>query len=127
MTEPITGRKDRTWLYVGLVFAIFWGAYLAFFGPAKQVTTLQMMTDGTSNTVAVVEARNAVPWTKPDDLPFDPNANAPLLGAGSPHPGGFNALFADGSVRFLKSTIDLQTLKALITTNGTEVIAPGKF
>lgn len=35
MTEPITGRKDRTWLYVGLVFAIFWVGYLAFFGPAK--------------------------------------------------------------------------------------------
>lgn len=35
MTEPITGKQDRTWLYVGLVFAIFWGAYLAFFGTAK--------------------------------------------------------------------------------------------
>ena len=27
--------------------------------------------DGTSNTIAVVESKEAVPWTKPDDLPFD--------------------------------------------------------
>ena len=51
----------------------------------------------------------------------------PLYGAGSPHPGGFNALFADGSVRFIKNTIDPQVFKALITTHGGEVIAPDRF
>ena len=31
------------------------------------------VTDGTSNTIGVVEAKTAVPWTKPDeDIPFDP-------------------------------------------------------
>jgi hypothetical protein len=29
--------------------------------------------DGTANTLLVVEAANGVPWTKPEDLPFDPN------------------------------------------------------
>src|SRR5207244_2364868 len=30
---------------------------------------IQNFTDGTSNTITVAEAREAVPWTKPDDIP----------------------------------------------------------
>ena len=46
--------------------------------------------DGTSNTVLVVEAATAVPWTKPDELPYDPNGMLPSLGGhfnptGKPH------------------------------------------
>jgi prepilin-type N-terminal cleavage/methylation domain-containing protein/prepilin-type processing-associated H-X9-DG protein len=37
------------------------------------------------------------------------------------HSGGANAVFADGSVRFLKSSISIQTLAALITRAGGEV------
>ena len=80
--------------------------YRVFTGPgalfeAGKRTGLQDVTDGTSNTILAVEAKEAVPWTKPDsDLAFDPNAAASLYGAGSPHPGGFKAAFADGSVRF---------------------------
>ena len=85
------------------------------------------VTDGTSNTIMIVEAKEAVPWTKPDDLSFDPAAAPSLRGAGSPHPGGFHASMADGSVRFLKNTIDLNVLRALITRAGGEVIAAGAF
>ena len=73
------------------------------------------------------EAKEAVPWTKPDDLPFDPQAAPSLYGAGSPHPGGFNCGFADGSVRFIKNSINLQVFKALITRAGGEVIAADSF
>ena len=45
------------------------------------------ITDGTSNTIAVVEAKEAVAWTKPDDLPFAGQADRSLYGAGSSHPG----------------------------------------
>ena len=38
-------------------------------------------------------------------------------------PDGFNALFADGSVRYIKKSINPATLKALITRNGGEVIS----
>ena len=85
-------------------------------------TKIVDVTDGTSNTIMVVEAKEAVPWTKPDDLPFDPAAAPSLLGAASTHPGGFNALFANGSVRFLKTSISVQTFRALITCAGGEVI-----
>jgi prepilin-type processing-associated H-X9-DG protein len=70
----------------------------------------------------VAESATAVPWTKPEDLGFDPENPGSLFGAGSDHPGGFNALFADGSVRFIKQTIFIDTLRALITRAGGEVI-----
>jgi prepilin-type processing-associated H-X9-DG protein len=104
-----------------------WAGPKTLFADPRQPTSVRTIIDGTSFTIAVTEAKTAVPWTKPDDLPFDPKSNVPLLGAGSVHPGGFNVLFCDGSVRFLKSTIDPATLKALITTNGGEPIDPTKF
>jgi prepilin-type processing-associated H-X9-DG protein len=90
-------------------------------------TPIQSVTDGTSNTIMVVESTDAVPWTKPDDLKFDPNAKPSLYGAGSPHPGGFQAAFADGSVRFIKNTINVQVWKALITRASGEVIAADAY
>jgi len=98
----------------------------AMLEPGRKVP-IQDVTDGTSNTVLVVESSGEVPWTKPDDLPFDPAAAPSLYGAGSKHPGGFNATFADGSVHFLKTTIRPEVLKNLITRDGGEVIGPGDF
>jgi prepilin-type processing-associated H-X9-DG protein len=81
--------------------------------------------DGTSNTVLVAECGNPVEWTRPDDMPFTPKGPAPPVG--SKHPGGYNALFADGSVRFLKSTMTGQFLEALITRAGGEVISSDAY
>ncbi|HEY1188294.1 MAG TPA: DUF1559 domain-containing protein [Gemmata sp.] len=47
--------------------------------------------------------------------------------ASSPHPGGIQALFADGSVRFLSADITLYTWWYLCTPAGGEIIAPGAF
>ncbi len=98
----------------------------ALFDPTKTVG-IQQVTDGTSNTLAVVEGKTPVIWTKPEDITFDPKAKPSLLDAGSNHPGGFNALMADGSVRFIKLTINLQTFWALITRAGGEVIGVDAF
>jgi prepilin-type N-terminal cleavage/methylation domain-containing protein/prepilin-type processing-associated H-X9-DG protein len=42
--------------------------------------------------------------------------------ANSRHPGGVNVALADGSVRFIKSTVNIQAWRALGTRNGAEVI-----
>ena len=38
------------------------------------------------------------------------------------HPAGANTVFADGSVHFLKATLDLRTLRALVTIQAGEVV-----
>jgi Protein of unknown function (DUF1559) len=76
--------------------------------------------DGLSDTVMVVEAGEAVPWTKPDDLPYDPKKPLPRLGGMCKD--GFHALFGDGSVKFIKKKVDPKILHALITRDGGEVI-----
>ncbi|MFO0959194.1 MAG: DUF1559 domain-containing protein [Isosphaeraceae bacterium] len=81
--------------------------------------------DGTSNTVMVVEAASTVEWTRPDDLPYQPNGPLPPLG--SSHPGGENVLMMDGSVRFLKSSISELVLRALFTRSGGEVVTADAY
>jgi prepilin-type processing-associated H-X9-DG protein len=59
-----------------------------------------------------------------------PNSNASdgqYMGSTSNHPGGCNFLFADGSVRFLKSSISLKTYWALGTRANGEVISSDSY
>jgi hypothetical protein len=66
---------------------------------ADKPTRVKDITDGTSNTIMIVEVDDdhAVIWTKPEDLPFDPKDPAKGLGRFF---GGFNTALCDGSVRF---------------------------
>ena len=96
------------------------------FTPDFKPLRFEDFTDGLMNTLLVGESRQAVPWTKPDDLSFD--TALPLFGLGSQHgyhDNGFNVLLADGSVRFLKKVIALNVLRALLTRNGGEVWCEG--
>ena len=43
------------------------------------------------------------------------------------HPGGVNALFADGSVRFIKSTVNLGAFRSILTLGGGEVVSADAF
>jgi RNA polymerase sigma factor (sigma-70 family) len=70
-------------------------------------------TDGLSQTVLVAEAAKAVPWTKPEDLPYA--ADKPLPRFGGMFDGDFNAAFGDGSVRLLAKDADAEHLRAALT------------
>lgn len=78
------------------------------------------VTDGTSNTILIVEASEQVPWTKPDDLPFAPSQPLPKLGGFKP--GGFYALFADGSIHYIPDSTPESNIKAMITREGGEAV-----
>jgi hypothetical protein len=98
------------------------GENLIFDG-TKEGARIKTILDGTSKTIALVDAADdrAVIWTKPDDLAYNPEE--PLAGlAGGHHAAIFNAAWADGSVRAVSLDIDLDTLRALFTKDGGEVI-----
>jgi hypothetical protein len=71
------------------------------------------ITDGTSNTLLVVEAARPVPWTSPRDLPYDPKGPLPKLGR--MFPGLFLFSTADGAVHRGRRDFDAQTLRLAIT------------
>jgi prepilin-type N-terminal cleavage/methylation domain-containing protein len=50
-----------------------------------------------------------------------------LLASRSRHPGGVSAVLGDGSVRFIKNSINLITWRALSTTRGGEIISADAF
>jgi RNA polymerase sigma factor (sigma-70 family) len=102
----------------GTYYQVFIGKDTVF-EPGEKITLISI-TDGTSNTLMVVEAADTVSWTKPEDLTFDPKKPLPKLGA--EFPDTFLAGFCDGSVRQLPRNLDANTLRALITRNGGEVV-----
>jgi hypothetical protein len=94
----------------------------ALYSSPKDEPTIKDITDGTSHTIMLVavDDQHAVVWTKPDDLPFDPQD--PKKGIGRVYPEGLPAAFCDGSAHLLRRTIDPETLKALFTRAGGETI-----
>jgi prepilin-type N-terminal cleavage/methylation domain-containing protein len=92
-----------------------------------RVTSIDMIKDGTSNTIALMETNvDLGPWARGGTSTlrgFDP-ADAPPIGDNRPfggrHKGGTNAALADCSVRFLGSSITPKTLAAAITIAGGE-------
>ncbi len=64
-------------------------------------------------------------WDSVDENDGGPTFMA--LNASSKHPGGVNALFADGSVRFIKNSISPVTWTALGTIAGGEVVSADQY
>lgn len=91
-----------------------------FFGGPKG-GTFNQITDGTSQTIMIVEAddAHAVVWTKPEDLAVD--LDDPLKGLENKTTGGFNTAFFDGSVQFFPNTMTKKNFRALLTPAGGEV------
>ena len=55
---------------------------------------------------------------------IDSGANDEIF---SYHSGGANCLFGDGSVRFLKDSINLVVLRSIVTIAGGEVISSDQY
>jgi hypothetical protein len=95
----------------------------AVFERGKGPQSLIHFTDGTSNTIMVVETGEAVPWAKPADLAYDPKGPLPKWG----FPGSDTVLVAlgDGSTRALNlRKVSDQTLRGALTHSGGEVLGP---
>ena len=103
--------------------------YQSFSGPGALMggkpVKFQNILDGTSNTFMVIEAGDAVAWTKPADVAFD--AKKPLPKLGGIFDGAFNVAMCDGSVRFIAKGVNAENLKKYITIAGGEVSADGDF
>jgi hypothetical protein len=98
--------------------------------PGAKAVKFGDMTDGTSNTILVVEVQHSgIHWMEPRDLdvtqlPLSLNApRGPCIS--SEHKHGAHVGLADGSVRFLPNDLPSPTLRALLTIDGREsVILP---
>ena len=71
------------------------------FPPDGRKISFAQISDGTSNTIMVVESKRDVHWAKPEDIAYDPKTLANQLGGFTP--GEFSVAIADGSIRTLRN------------------------
>lgn len=113
--ETAQTKQLTNYVAVTAADAIFSGA---------RATNLRDITDGTSQTIAIAEARNhAVHWMQPDDVTateFVIDVQAAVHEHHANHLGGLQCLLADGSVCFISSQTAVKTIHGLITRNGKE-------
>jgi prepilin-type processing-associated H-X9-DG protein len=94
-----------------------------------RVTKLADIRDGTSRTMMLAETGvGHAPWSAggPTSVRGVDPATRPYLGRGRPfggyHPGGANVAMADGSVRFVRESVDPRVFEALATIAGGEAL-----
>lgn len=116
---PPPGKRKKVPAY-HTICKVFVGKGAAFEG-REGLRRAADFPDGTSDTLLVVEAGEPVPWTKPEDLPFDPQGPLPDLRC--LFKDGFRACAVDGMRRWIRNGVSETTLRAVITRNGHD--APG--
>jgi hypothetical protein len=105
--------------------------YLSVVGPLAVLAdnspiTMRKISDGTAQTVMILEANDAVEWTKPDD--YIPPKDDPAAGLGKLHPKGyFIAGFPSGDTSFVPTSLDAQSLAAMFTRSGGEAFSWLKY
>jgi prepilin-type N-terminal cleavage/methylation domain-containing protein/prepilin-type processing-associated H-X9-DG protein len=100
--SPTFGTRYRSWVRGGEEYAGVDPGRPAFVVSCRNVT----------NAInSIFNANLIVPY---NDMPF-----------GSMHPGGMNAAFGDGSVRFLQQNLDMATYRALASKDGGEAVSGG--
>jgi hypothetical protein len=102
-------------------------AYFVLTGPGTvfdggpRGAKLGQISDGTANTLLVVEAQRDIPWTKPVDIAYDANQPLPALGGWIEGQDILYAARCDGSILGLNAK-DTNLLRAAITRAGREQI-----
>jgi hypothetical protein len=103
------------------VIHVFHGKGAAFEG--DQGLRIADFTDGLSNTILVIEAGEPVPWTKPEEIEYDPDQPLPYLRP--PFKDLIRLGLGDGSARFIQpSKLSEATFRGIITRNGGEKLGP---
>jgi uncharacterized protein (TIGR03067 family) len=114
MPKIFAPRMSKTADPFTTYYRVFHGTGAAFEG-TKGLHLARDFPDGISTTILVVEAGEAVPWTKPDELEYDPAKPLPKLGG--QFKDGFYMVMADGSKHFVQSKFDEKVFRCLITRN----------
>jgi hypothetical protein len=96
------------------LFQVFVGKGTAFEG--REGLPLKADFPRRSYTILIVEAAKSVPWTKPEDIPYDENQPLPKLGGF--FKGRFHVAMVDGSALSVRQDTKEATFRAAIIQNG---------
>lgn len=113
-TGAMPGDPDSTY------FRTFVGSGTLFSGQrGTSPYRIGTIPDGTSSTIFAVEAADAVPWTKPDELTL----SQPLR-FGQPGAPGFLVVMMDGSVLQINKNVSEDTMRNAINPNDGKALGP---
>jgi hypothetical protein len=111
--SPFSGKKTPQ--PYTTYYQVFVGKGTAFESP--EGVPWRDLSNGGSSTILITEAGEAVPWTKPEDLIFDPERPLPPLGG--VFETSVRVAFADGSVQqYSKEELTQNEFRSRITRNG---------
>ena len=105
-------------------------ASAGFFGYKRNLSRAEIEGSANALLVAIETSHPSGAWTAggPPTVRGLEENGVPYLGAdgqfGGLHPGGTNALFADGSVRFLAPSTDPALMRAMVTIRGSKTETP---
>lgn len=100
-------------------------SYYAVTGPGtvfdgEEGTPLRAITDGTSHTLLWVEANREIPWTKPEDIAYEPGKEVPKLG-GWMENGEVPVAYCDGSIHMLVDVAEAELRELIGKADGDDV------
>ncbi len=94
------------------------------FPPGGNGMSFGQVTDGSPNTILLVEAKKDIHWAEPRDLAFDPGMQRELGGYSD---GEFVAVLTDGSCHRLSNNLGNRIFKAMVTRAGGEIFDSSDF